>query len=64
MRLLLGIQKSEEAYLILKTGVINNGLSIGYIVRYNIDHESRALVLKQVELQEVSLITFLANLAR
>ncbi|WCR58391.1 HK97 family phage prohead protease [Wolbachia endosymbiont of Ctenocephalides felis wCfeJ] len=62
-RLLLGIQKAEEAYLMLKTGVIN-GLSIGYMpIKYDIDHESGARVLKQVELWEISLVTFPANLA-
>ncbi|MGL9717327.1 MAG: HK97 family phage prohead protease [Wolbachia sp.] len=61
--LLLGIRKAEEAYLMLKTGVIN-GLSIGYIpIKYDIDHESGARVLRQVELWEVSLVTFPANLA-
>lgn len=59
----MGIQKAEEVYLMLKTGVIN-GLSIGYIpLEYDIDHESGARVLKQVELWEVSLVTFPANLA-
>ncbi|MGL9732070.1 MAG: HK97 family phage prohead protease [Wolbachia sp.] len=60
--LLLGIQKAEEVYLMLKTGVINV-LSIGYIsIEYDIDHKSEARVLKQVELWEVSLVTFPANL--
>ncbi|WP_410543551.1 HK97 family phage prohead protease [Wolbachia endosymbiont of Atemnus politus] len=61
--LLLGIRKAEEVYLMLKTGVIN-GLSIGYIpIKYDIDHKSGARVLRQVELWEVSLVTFPANLA-
>ncbi|NSM56874.1 HK97 family phage prohead protease, partial [Wolbachia endosymbiont of Atemnus politus] len=61
--LLLGIRKAEEAYLMLKTGVIN-GLSIGYMpIKYDIDHESGARVLRQVELWEVSLVTFPANSA-
>lgn len=61
--LLLGIQKAEEVYLMLKTGTIN-GLSIGYIpIEYDVDHKSGARVLKQVELWEVSLVTFPANLA-
>ncbi|MBS9528953.1 MULTISPECIES: HK97 family phage prohead protease [unclassified Wolbachia] len=61
--LLLGIQKAEEVYLMLKTGAIN-GLSIGYIpIEYDVDHKSGARVLKQVELWEVSLVTFPANLA-
>lgn len=35
--LLLGIQKAEEVYLMLKTGTIN-GLSIGYIpIEYDVD---------------------------
>jgi HK97 family phage prohead protease len=47
----------------LKTGTIN-GLSIGYIpIKYDVDHESGARVLKQVELWEVSLVTFPANSA-
>ncbi|XP_066251723.1 myosin heavy chain, clone 203-like [Euwallacea similis] len=55
--------KAEEAYLMLKTGTIN-GLSIGYIpIEYDVDHKSGARVLKQVELWEVSLVTFPANLA-
>lgn len=59
--LLLGVKKAEEAYLMLKTGTIN-GLSIGYIpIKYDVDHESGARVLKQVELWEVSLVTFPAN---
>lgn len=61
--LLLGIQKAEEVYLMLKTGTIN-GLSIGYIpIEYDVDHKSGARVLKQVELWKVSLVTFPANLA-
>ncbi|APR98810.1 HK97 family phage prohead protease [Wolbachia endosymbiont of Folsomia candida] len=61
--LLLGVQKAKEAYLMLKAGTID-GLSIGYIpVKYDIDHETGARVLKQVELWEVSLVTFPANSA-
>ncbi|NSX83432.1 HK97 family phage prohead protease, partial [Wolbachia endosymbiont of Atemnus politus] len=41
-----------------------NGLSIGYMpIKYDIDHESGARVLRQVELWEVSLVTFPANSA-
>lgn len=59
----MGIQKAEEVYLMLKAGAIN-GLSIGYIpIEYDVDHKSGARVLKQVELWEVSLVTFPANLA-
>ncbi|WCR53932.1 MAG: hypothetical protein PG981_000954 [Wolbachia endosymbiont of Ctenocephalides orientis wCori] len=55
------MKKAEEAYLMLKTGTIN-GLSIGYVsIKYDVDHEIGARVLKQVELWEVSLVTFPAN---
>lgn len=61
--LLLGVQKAKEAYLMLKSGTID-GLSIGYVpVKYDVDHETGARVLKQVEFWEVSLVTFPANSA-
>lgn len=47
----------------LKAGVID-GISIGYVpVKYDTDYQTGARVLKQVELWEVSLVTFPANLA-
>ncbi|MGL9726014.1 MAG: HK97 family phage prohead protease [Wolbachia sp.] len=47
----------------VKTGTIN-GLSIGYIpIEYDVNSESGARILKQVELWEVNLVTFPANLA-
>ncbi|MGL9733112.1 MAG: HK97 family phage prohead protease [Wolbachia sp.] len=40
-----------------------NVLSISYIpIEYDIDHESEARILKQMELWNVSLVTFSANL--
>lgn len=61
--LLLGVQKAKEAYLMLKAGTID-GLSIGYIpIKHDIDHETGARILKQVELWEISLVTFPANSA-
>lgn len=61
--LLLDIQKARDVYLMLKAGVID-GLSIGYVpVKYDTDYQTGARVLKQVELWEVSLVTFPANSA-
>lgn len=60
-RLLLDIQRAREAYALLKTGAIS-GLSIGYSpVRYHIDADTGVRVLSQVDLWEVSLVTFAAN---
>lgn len=60
-QLLLSIQKAKEIYLMLKAGMID-GLSIGYVpVKYDTDHETGARILKQIELWEVSLVTFPAN---
>ena len=60
-RLLLSVQKAKDVYLMLKAGTID-GLSIGYIpIKYDTDNETGARVLKQVELWEVSLVTFPAN---
>ena len=62
-QLLLSIQKAKDVYLMLKSEMID-GLSIGYIpVKYDIDHETGTRLLKEVELWEVSLVTFPANLA-
>lgn len=60
-RLLLGVQKANEAYLLLKAGAVS-GLSIGYSpVRYTLDAGSGVRRLSEVELWEVSLVTFPAN---
>jgi len=60
-QLLLDVQKAREAYSLLKSGAIN-GLSIGYMpTDYSTDYESGVRFLKQVELWEVSLVTFPAN---
>lgn len=60
-RLLLDIQRAREAYALLKSGVIR-GLSIGYSpVRYRIDAASGVRILSEVDLWEVSLVTFAAN---
>ena len=60
-RLLLNVQRAKEAHTLLKMGAIS-GLSIGYSpVRYTIDDKTGIRRLKQVDLWEVSLVTFPAN---
>lgn len=59
--LLLDVARGKEAYTLLKSGAIN-GLSIGYKpIDYAYDHENGVPFLKEVELWEVSLVTFPAN---
>jgi len=60
-RLLLTVQRAKEAYSLLKESAIS-GLSIGYSpVKYRIDSNSGVRYLSEVELWEVSLVTFPAN---
>lgn len=62
-KLLLNVQQAKEAYSLLKAGVVA-GLSIGYLpVNYHIDPETGVRVLTEVDLFEVSLVTFPANQA-
>lgn len=62
-RLLLEVARAREAYALLKAGVLT-GLSIGYSpVRYRIDDETGVRQLAEVDLWEVSLVTFPANAA-
>lgn len=62
-RLLLGVQRAKEAHSLLKAGAIK-GMSIGYSpVHYKIDDRSGVRMLSEVELWEVSLVTFPANAA-
>ncbi len=59
--LLLEVQRAQEAYALLKAGAIS-GLSIGYSpIRYTIDPETGVRLLAEVELWEISLVTFPAN---
>ena len=59
-RLLLDVQRAKEAYALLKEGAVN-GLSIGYSpVRYRTD-PSGVRLLSEVDLWEISLVTFPAN---
>jgi len=60
-RLALRTQKGAEAYELLKLGALT-GLSIGYrVVTSQIDAKRKARVLTDVDLFEVSLVTFPAN---
>lgn len=60
-RLLLEVARAREALALLKSGAIS-GLSIGYSPRrYTLDPESGVRNLHEVELWEVSLVTFPAN---
>jgi HK97 family phage prohead protease len=60
-RLLLDVQKAREAMALLKAGAVK-GLSIGYSpIRYSIEPDTGIRLLAEVELWEVSLVTFPAN---
>jgi HK97 family phage prohead protease len=60
-QLLLDLTQGREAYSLLKNGIVD-GLSIGFItVRSRRGSASRVRVLEEVNLQEVSLVTFAAN---
>jgi HK97 family phage prohead protease len=71
-QLLLDLQQGREAYTLLKNGVID-GLSIGFTTiraRHSSEERnkgkqalSRIRVLEEIDLQEVSLVTFAANSA-
>jgi hypothetical protein len=58
-RLFLSIQKAKEAYTLLKENVLE-GLSIGYSVLQATRHKGYPL-LEEVQLFEISLVTFPAN---
>jgi HK97 family phage prohead protease len=60
-KLLLDIQRAGEAYALLKSGAIN-GMSIGYsVVDASYDSETGVRLISDVDLFEVSLVTFPAN---
>jgi len=60
-RLALRTQKGGEAYELLKMGALT-GLSIGYrVIASRIDAARKARVLTDVDLFEISLVTFPAN---
>jgi uncharacterized protein len=60
-RLALRTQQGAEAYELLKLGALT-GLSIGYrVVSSRIDTSKKARILTDVDLFEISLVTFPAN---
>ena len=60
-RLLLDVQRAKEAHALMKAGALS-GMSIGYSpVRYKIDADTGVRMLAEVELFEISLVTFPAN---
>lgn len=60
-QLVKGIQLADEAMLLLKAKALN-GLSIGYRVKDSeYDRTQKATILKEVDLHEVSVVTFPAN---
>ncbi len=58
-KLLLEIRQGQEAYTLLKAGVVE-GLSIGYDI-IKAQRHSKHRVLEEIELHEISLVTFAAN---
>jgi len=62
-RLLLNVRRAKEAHALLKARALS-GLSIGYSpVRYTIDTKSGIRRLAEIDLWEISLVTFPANAA-
>jgi HK97 family phage prohead protease len=58
-QLLLELKQGQEAYVLLKEGVVD-GLSIGFYVQ-EATRENRKRLLHHVDLQEISLVTFAAQ---
>ena len=59
--MLLDVARAKEAYALLKEGVLS-GLSIGYSPRrYRMDPDTGVRLLAELDLWEVSLVTFPAN---
>lgn len=59
--LLLDVQKGREAYSLMKAGAVS-GLSIGYnTVQSNLDPQTGIRMIAELDLYEVSLVTFPAN---
>jgi HK97 family phage prohead protease len=60
-KLLLDVKRAKEAYSLLKSGAIN-GMSIGYsVVSARVDEDSLVRIIEDLDLFEVSLVTFPAN---
>jgi uncharacterized protein len=60
-RLVLGVQRGKEAYELLKIGAVNT-MSIGFrINKFSEDREAETRTLEEIDLYEISLVTFPAN---
>lgn len=60
-QIMLNVEKGMEAYNLIKSKAVN-GLSIGYKVNdYDYDEKSQVRKLKEIELFEISIVTFPAN---
>ena len=59
-RILLDLQKGKEAYTLLKEGVVD-ALSIGFRIIKALKGDQRLRRLEEIDLIEVSLVTFGAN---
>lgn len=60
-RLLMDLRKGREAHTLLKKGVVS-GLSIGcQVVKASFCENEKVRTLKELELLEISLVTFAAN---
>lgn len=60
-QILLDVQRGREAHALLKSGALD-GLSIGYTpVRFRHDTDNGHRIIEELELWEISLVTFPAN---
>lgn len=60
-KLLLQVSRAQEAHALLRSGALE-GMSIGYTVRdFDIDEATGVRILKDIDLWEISLVTFPAN---
>ena len=60
-QLLLDVQKAKEAYSLMKAKAVD-GLSIGYqVLKAKHDHKKCVRYISQLELLEISVVTFAAN---
>jgi HK97 family phage prohead protease len=58
-QILLDIRQGREAYALLKAGIVD-GLSIGFHL-VKAQRQDKARILQEIDLQEISLVTFAAN---
>jgi HK97 family phage prohead protease len=60
-KLAIGVEKADEAYILLKMGAIS-GLSIGFVTKnYDYDTTTNVRTISEAELYEISVVTFPAN---